>query len=60
MGYVLFEIPSNLALRRFGAKLWIARIMITWGIICVLTALVQGVTSLYVTRLLLGVAEAGF
>jgi MFS family permease len=57
---VLFEIPSNLALRRVGAKLWIPRIMITWGIICALTALVQGATSLYAMRLLLGIAEAGF
>ncbi|MEN3268600.1 MFS transporter [Pseudonocardia sp.] len=60
VGYVLFEIPSNLALKRFGAKLWIPRIMITWGVICGLTALVQGASSLYVMRLLLGIAEAGF
>ena len=60
VGYVLFEIPSNLALRRVGAKLWIPRIMITWGIICALTALVQGANSLYLMRLLLGIAEAGF
>ncbi|MBT2412484.1 MFS transporter [Streptomyces sp. ISL-12] len=60
VGYVLFEVPSNLALRRYGAKMWIARIMVSWGVVCMLTALVQGVTSLYVTRLLLGIAEAGF
>lgn len=60
VGYVIFEIPSNYALKRFGSRIWIARIMLTWGIICVATAWVQGATSLYVMRFLLGVAEAGF
>lgn len=60
IGYVLFEVPSNFALKRFGARIWIARIMITWGAICVGTAWVQGATSLYIMRFLLGVAEAGF
>lgn len=59
-GYCLFEIPSNLALYRYGARRWLARIMITWGIAASATALVQGPTSFYVLRLLLGIAEAGF
>ncbi len=60
LGFGLFEIPSNLALHRVGARVWIARIMITWGIVCAATALVQGVTSFYSLRFILGVAEAGF
>jgi ACS family tartrate transporter-like MFS transporter len=58
--YFLFEIPSNLILERAGARLWIARIMITWGIISGLTAFVTGPTSFLVVRFLLGAAEAGF
>ena len=58
--YFLFEVPSNLALDRFGARVWIARIMFTWGLIAAAEAFVQGATSLYVVRVLLGVAEAGF
>jgi len=58
--YVLLEIPSNLALARFGARLWITRIMLTWGIIASLHALIFDATSLYVLRALLGAAEAGF
>jgi ACS family tartrate transporter-like MFS transporter len=60
VGYILFEIPSNLALERFGARIWIARIMISWGIIATAMALVHSETSFYVMRFLLGVAEAGF
>jgi ACS family tartrate transporter-like MFS transporter len=60
IGYALCEIPSNLALVRYGARLWIARIMITWGLISAGTMFVQGETSFYVMRFLLGVAEAGF
>lgn len=60
LGYVLFEVPSNLALAKFGARRWIARIMVTWGIVVVLTALVRGPSSFDVMRFLLGVAEAGF
>jgi MFS family permease len=60
IGYTVFEIPSNLALYRFGARRWIARIMITWGIVSALTALVVGVKSYYLARFALGVAEAGF
>jgi len=59
-GYLLFEVPSNLALQYFGARVWIARIMVSWGIIATAMALVSGETSFYVMRFLLGVAEAGF
>ncbi|WFU43351.1 MFS transporter [Bradyrhizobium sp. CB82] len=59
LGYVLFEIPSNLALRRFGARRWLARIMIAWGLISGTTAFASGPSSFYVIRFLLGVAEAG-
>ncbi len=57
--YLLLEIPSNLALERFGARLWIARIMITWGLISAGTAMVVGPVSFISLRLLLGAAEAG-
>jgi MFS transporter, ACS family, tartrate transporter len=60
IGYFIFEVPSNLALEKFGASRWIARIMVTWGIISGLMALVSGEWSFYVLRFLLGVAEAGF
>ena len=60
VGYILFEIPSNLALQRFGARIWIARIIISWGLIAAAMALVNSETSFYVMRFLLGVAEAGF
>jgi ACS family tartrate transporter-like MFS transporter len=60
IGYGLCEIPSNLLLVRFGARIWIARIMITWGIISAAMMFVQGPWSFYVLRFLLGVAEAGF
>lgn len=59
-GYCLFEIPSNLALYRVGARRWLTRIMITWGLAAAATAFVQGPVSFYVLRFLLGVAEAGF
>ena len=59
-GYSVFEIPSNIALYRFGARRWIARIMITWGIVSAATAFVRGPQSWYALRLLLGIAEAGF
>ena len=59
IGYAIFEIPSNLALRRFGAKVWLARIAITWGVVAACFALVQGETSFVVLRFLLGVTEAG-
>lgn len=60
IGYILLEIPSNLALHRFGARLWLARIMVTWGIVTILFTWVQNVTQLYWLRFFLGVAEAGF
>ncbi len=60
IGYFLFEVPSNVALNKFGARAWISRILITWGIIATLTAFVQNATQLYILRFLLGVAEAGF
>ncbi|MBN8955024.1 MAG: MFS transporter, partial [Rhizobiales bacterium] len=59
-GYFLFEVPSNLALEKFGARIWIARIMISWGIISAAMAFMVGVKSFYAMRFLLGVAEAGF
>src|SRR5467141_824023 len=58
--YFLFEVPSNVILEKVGARIWIARIMITWGILAGLTALVTGPTSFGIVRFLLGVAEAGF
>src|SRR6516225_9812407 len=59
-GYSVFELPSNLIMEKVGARLWIARIMITWGILAMITATVTGPTSFGVVRFLLGVAEAGF
>jgi ACS family tartrate transporter-like MFS transporter len=59
-GYFIFEVPSNLILERIGARLWIARIMLTWGFISAGMAFVTGETSFIVMRFLLGVAEAGF
>ncbi len=60
VGYVVCEIPSNLALHRFGARIWIARIMITWGLVSAATALVSGDIGFFLVRFFLGVAEAGF
>ena len=59
-GYFIFEVPSNVIMEKVGARLWIARIMITWGIFAGITALVTGSTSFAVVRFFLGVAEAGF
>ncbi|MFK4640204.1 MFS transporter [Paenarthrobacter histidinolovorans] len=59
IGYALFEIPSNLLLTKFGAKMWLARIAITWGIVSACFAFVQGETSFIILRFLLGVTEAG-
>ena len=59
-GYFIFEVPSNVIMEKVGARIWIARIMITWGILAGLTALVTGSTSFGIVRFLLGVAEAGF
>ncbi|HTO59121.1 MAG TPA: MFS transporter [Pseudomonadales bacterium] len=60
IGYFLFEVPSNLVLARVGARVWIARIMITWGLISGAMAFVETPTGFYVLRFLLGAAEAGF
>jgi len=60
IGYFLFEVPSNLVLARVGARVWLARIAIVWGLISIGMLFVQGVRSFYVMRFLLGAAEAGF
>jgi MFS transporter, ACS family, tartrate transporter len=60
IGYLFFEVPSNLALHRFGARRWIARIMFSWGIVAAAMAFVPNAGTLYVLRILLGIAEAGF
>ncbi|WP_244438787.1 MFS transporter [Paraburkholderia dilworthii] len=60
IGYFLFEVPSNVMLNKHGARVWIARILVTWGIISIISAFVHNATQLYVLRFLLGVAEAGF
>jgi ACS family tartrate transporter-like MFS transporter len=60
LGYFLLEVPSNLILHRMGARVWMARIMITWGVISAAMMLVRGVASFYALRFLLGAAEAGF
>lgn len=60
LGYVIFEVPSNILMYKVGAKLWIARIMISWGLIGAAMAFVQTPTQFYILRFLLGVAEAGF
>ncbi len=60
LGYCLFEVPSNVALHRFGARIWLSRIMISWGLVSMATIFVVGPRSFYGLRFLLGVAEAGF
>ncbi|MEE7492290.1 MFS transporter [Methylobacterium oryzae] len=60
LGYVLFEIPSNMIMHRVGPRRWIARIMVSWGLISCGMAAVRGETSFYLMRFLLGLAEAGF
>jgi MFS family permease len=59
-GYFFFEIPSNLLLHKIGARVWIARILISWGIVAMLTGFVHTVHQLYIVRFLLGLAEAGY
>jgi MFS transporter, ACS family, tartrate transporter len=59
-GYAFFEVPSNMVLQRVGARLWIARIMITWGLVSALMAAATGPISFLALRFALGVAEAGF
>lgn len=60
LAYIVFEIPSNLIMERVGARIWIARIMISWGLVTAATAFVVGPTSLFFARFMLGFAEAGF
>ncbi len=60
LGYVLFEVPSNLAMKRVGAPLWIGSIMIAWGLLAAATMFVTSANTFYIVRFLLGVAEAGF
>src|SRR6516225_10982921 len=60
IGYFILEVPSNLALQRVGARTWIARIMLTWGVVSGAFALIGGPISFLVLRFLLGAAEAGF
>lgn len=60
IGYILVEVPSNVALHRFGARRWIARIMVSWGIVATLMAFVPNAGWLYFARIVLGIAEAGF
>ncbi|WP_224402086.1 MFS transporter [Pseudonocardia sp. ICBG1034] len=60
IGYFFFEVPSNVILHRVGARIWIARIMVTWGVVASSTAFIQGEIGFYVVRVLLGIAEAGF
>ncbi|MBV9622836.1 MAG: MFS transporter [Acidobacteria bacterium] len=59
-GYCLFEIPSNLLMHRIGARVWIARILVSWGVVAALTGFAQSASHLYVARFLLGLAEAGY
>jgi sugar phosphate permease len=60
VGYAVFEVPSNILLHRVGARWWLARIMVTWGIVAACFTFVKGPTSFYVLRFLLGITEAGF
>jgi MFS family permease len=60
LGYFLFEVPSNLLLHRLGARVWIARIMVSWGLVSMGTTWVGSETGFYFMRFLLGIAEAGF
>jgi MFS transporter, ACS family, tartrate transporter len=60
LGYFLFEVPSNLLLHKIGARVWLARILISWGIVATLTGLVHSIPQLYLARFLLGLAEAGY
>ena len=60
LGYCVFEVPSNVILERVGARRWIARIMITWGLVAMATTFVRDARTFMAARVLLGVAEAGF
>src|SRR5204862_6183864 len=60
IGYFIFEVPSNLIMERVGARVWIARILVTWGVISSAMMFVKGPATFYILRFLLGLAEAGF
>lgn len=60
VGYLLFEIPSNMLLVKFGARMWLARIMVSWGVVTALMAFAQNDVTIYILRMLLGIAEAGY
>lgn len=60
IGYFLFEVPSNIFMKKFGARVWISRILVSWGIISTITAFAQNITHLYILRFALGLMEAGF
>ena len=60
IGYFFFEVPSNVAMEKFGARIWIFRIMLTWGVVSMATAFVTGPVSFFILRFLLGACEAGF
>ena len=60
IGYAVFEVPSNLIMHRVGAKFWMARIMVTWGLVAVAFMFVRNETTFYLLRFRLGIAEAGF
>lgn len=60
IGYALFEVPSNILLQKVGARIWLTRIMLTWGLVAACMAFIQNETHFYILRFLLGVAEAGF
>ena len=59
LGYFLFEVPSNLMLEKVGARIWMSRIMLSWGLVSMATAFVKTASAFYVLRFLLGLAEAG-
>lgn len=59
IAYVVFEIPSNIIMKKVGARLWLARIGVTWGVVTIITGFVQNITHLYIARILLGISEAG-
>src|SRR5215467_6991814 len=59
-GYFIFEVPSNLLMHRIGARVWLTRILVTWGIVAVVTGFAKSAPQLYILRFLLGVAEAGY
>lgn len=60
IGYALLEVPSNIMMQRYGARIWLTRIMLTWGVVASCSAFIRGETSFYIMRFLLGAAEAGF